>query len=51
MRFWGIESRLTRKDGRHILVAITRSLETNGKHFQQERERIERRADEEPHAM
>jgi hypothetical protein len=30
---------------------MTRSLETNGKHFQQERERIERRADKEPHAM
>ena len=51
MRSRGIESRLTQKDGRHVLVAITRSPETNGKHFKQVRERIERRADEEPHAM
>jgi hypothetical protein len=42
----GIESRLTREVGRHDLTAITRSLETNNKHFQQERERLERGAED-----
>lgn len=44
-------NRLTREGGRHVLVAITRSLETNDKHFQQERERLELRAEAEPQAM
>jgi hypothetical protein len=41
----GIESRLTQGSGRHALAAITHSLEAN-KHFQPERERLERHADE-----
>ena len=41
----GIESQLTRESGQHALAAITRSLEAN-KHFQQERERLGRHADD-----
>jgi hypothetical protein len=31
---------------RHVLAAITHSLETNDKYFQQERERLKYRADD-----
>lgn len=41
-----IESRLTREAERHAQATIARSLETNNKYFQQERERLERWADD-----
>lgn len=42
----GLNLRFTREFGRHPLAAITHSLEANNKHFQQECERLERRADD-----
>lgn len=41
-----IESRLTREAERHARATIARSLETNNKYFQQEREGLERWADD-----